>query len=261
MSCFSGPADWWTEGTDAGRTHIATKGVVQANNFLSFDAGCSSSYSGSGSTWTDLIGGKTATMLNTTFSSINGGVINHNGTSAYSTIANTAYTLGSSFSIELWSYWNSPTPPAQNPFVGCMYTNSANPPSGDWNSGAGNNIGLLIGFASLRYRSTPSNLETAVTWTNPTTQAWHHYVFTLNSGTGIVYLDTVQVHTASNYQTTFPTTLATYGIGKSDNNGSPSSPRGFWNGYISNFRIYTGKTLTQIEVTQNYNALRTRFGV
>ena len=261
MSVYAGPADWWTDGTNAGRTHIATKGVVQASTFLSFDAGCSSSYPGSGTTWTDLIGSNTATLLNTTYSSLNGGVINYNGTSAYSTIPRTAYTLGSNFSIELWSYWNSATAPASNPFVGCMYTNAANPPSGDWNSGAGNNTGLLIGFGSLRYRSTPSFLETSVTWANPTVQAWHHYVFTLNSGTGTVYVDTVQVHTAANYLTTFPATLATYGIGKSDNNGSPSSPRGFWNGYISNFRIYIGKTLTQAEVAQNYNALRGRFGL
>ena len=29
MGLFAGPADWWTDGTNEGRTHIATKGVCK----------------------------------------------------------------------------------------------------------------------------------------------------------------------------------------------------------------------------------------
>ena len=228
--------------------------IVSTGQFLYLDAGNSRSYPGSGTTWTDLIGNKTASMVSTTYSSINGGVINHNGTNAYSTIANTAYTLGSSFSIEIWAYWNSATPPASNPWTGCLYTNSA---LNDWNIGAGNNNGLLISFNSNRYISN-TGAETGSSWTNPTVQAWHQYVFTFNSGTGIVYVDNQQVNSASNYRTSFGVTLDSYGIGKSDTSGPA---RGFWNGYISNFKLYIGKTLTAAEIRQNYNALRGRFGV
>ena len=34
MGAFAGPADWWTDGTDDGRTHIATKGIVQSGLVL-----------------------------------------------------------------------------------------------------------------------------------------------------------------------------------------------------------------------------------
>lgn len=56
MSIYSGPADWWTDGTDDGRRHVATKGIVQSGLVLNLDAGVSASYPGSGSTWNDLSG-------------------------------------------------------------------------------------------------------------------------------------------------------------------------------------------------------------
>jgi|11BtaG_2_1085332.scaffolds.fasta_scaffold50689_2 hypothetical protein len=57
---------------------IVTDGLV-----LHLDAGNSNSYSGSGSTWTDLSGnGHNATLYNTTFSSANSGSLVFNGTSS-----------------------------------------------------------------------------------------------------------------------------------------------------------------------------------
>ena len=47
---------WWnlTGGTDSLRTYIATNKVVQSGLVLNLDAGASTSYVGSGTTWTDL---------------------------------------------------------------------------------------------------------------------------------------------------------------------------------------------------------------
>jgi hypothetical protein len=70
MSSFAGPADWWTEGTNSGRTHIATKGIVQTNIVLNLDPGVSSSYPESGTAWTDLSGsGNNGTLSNVTYNS------------------------------------------------------------------------------------------------------------------------------------------------------------------------------------------------
>jgi hypothetical protein len=56
MGVFAGVEKTWASQTNTGRTHIATKGIVQSGLVLNLDAGVSSSYSGSGTTWTDLSG-------------------------------------------------------------------------------------------------------------------------------------------------------------------------------------------------------------
>ncbi len=57
--------------------------IITDSLVLHLDAGNTNSYSGSGSTWTDLSGnGYNATLSNTTFSSANGGSLVFNGTSS-----------------------------------------------------------------------------------------------------------------------------------------------------------------------------------
>jgi hypothetical protein len=226
-------------------------GIVTSGLVFNVDAGNTASYPGIGNTWTDLISGTQVSLINSpTYNSANSGFLVFNGSNQRATYPNTAYTLGSTFSIEVWSYWASPTPPASNPFTGCMYTNSA---LADWNTGTGSNSGLLLGFNSIYYRSSGIG-ETTGTWT-ASTQQWHHYVITINNGTGYVYFDTNQVYTATNFRTTY-STAGTYGIGVCDTFGSV---RGHWNGYISNVKVYVGKALSAAEVLQNYNALAERY--
>lgn len=57
MSVHGGPAKWWTKGYDAGRIHVASKGIVQSGLVLNLDSGASTSYPGTGTTWYDLSGG------------------------------------------------------------------------------------------------------------------------------------------------------------------------------------------------------------
>lgn len=58
MSVYSGPADWWTDGTDQGRTYIATRGIVQSNLVLNLDAGNTTSVPKTNllTTWVDYAG-------------------------------------------------------------------------------------------------------------------------------------------------------------------------------------------------------------
>lgn len=104
MSVYAGPADWWTDRTNIGRTHIATKGVVQTGLVFNLDAGVSSSYAGSGSTWNDLSANPiNGTLSGGTFSSKNGGTITA-GTATLVNMGNLAtnskLSLTQNFSIE-----------------------------------------------------------------------------------------------------------------------------------------------------------------
>ena len=81
MGVYGGVEPTWAAQTNAGRTHIATKGVVQSGLVLNLDAGASTSYPGSGTTWTDLSGnGNNGSLVNgPTFNSSNGGSISFDG--------------------------------------------------------------------------------------------------------------------------------------------------------------------------------------
>jgi hypothetical protein len=80
---------------------IVTNGLV-----LNYDAGQQNSYSGSGTTWTDLSGrGNTGTLTNgPTYSSANGGSIVFDGVDDYVNIGSQSLVGSgtSPFSVELW---------------------------------------------------------------------------------------------------------------------------------------------------------------
>lgn len=102
MGAYAGPAQWWTDNTDPGRTHIATKGVVQNGIVQNLDAGVSSSYPGSGTTWTDISGQNiNGTLTNgPTYSSTNGGYIIFDGTDDY---VDTGYSVNNTnFTLDFW---------------------------------------------------------------------------------------------------------------------------------------------------------------
>lgn len=70
MSIAYGISNDWAKETDAGRTHIATKGVYANNLVFNIDFGSNSCYSGSGTSLIDLTGSYTGTLVNgPTFSS------------------------------------------------------------------------------------------------------------------------------------------------------------------------------------------------
>jgi len=105
MGVYAGIAQWWID-IDPARWYGIASGVVTNGLVLALDAGISRSYSGIGTTWTDLSGnGKNATLINgPTYSSANGGSIVFDGSNDYAEISN-ASTLGGftgDFSIEFW---------------------------------------------------------------------------------------------------------------------------------------------------------------
>jgi hypothetical protein len=88
MSVYSGPADWWTDGTNNGRTYIATRGLIQTGLIFNIDAGVSSSYPGTGAAFNDIENGANLTLFNSvTYSSSDCyGALVFNGTNQYGSI-------------------------------------------------------------------------------------------------------------------------------------------------------------------------------
>ena len=238
--------------------------LVKTNLVLNLDAGNYISYPGSGTIWNDLSGNGNSATINTDnynilYSTINKGAFYFNGSpdnpnANYFSIPNTAFTLGANFTIEIWNYYDSASAPASDPRTGaCLYTNSA---LADWNTGAGNNNGLLFGYGAVLYVNN-SGTTIQTNFSTPTTRAWHHHLLVVNNGTGRVYIDGASVATLSNMRT-YTQSNGTLGIGQAD---KPSiSNRGQYLGYIPVVNVYT-KALTISEVLQNYNTLRGRYGI
>jgi len=108
VGVYAGIEPTWAAQTNAGRSHIATKVVVQSGIVLNLDAGVSSSYSGVGTSWTDLSGnGNTGTLINgPTYTSSNGGSIAFDGTNDRITTGD-MFDPNSNFTFSVWSRTNA----------------------------------------------------------------------------------------------------------------------------------------------------------
>ena len=214
---------------------IVTDGLVFA-----LDAANKKSYPGSGTTWSDLSGnGNNGTLVNgPTFDSGNGGSIVFDGTNDY---ISTQLTCGTTFTWSVWfntdvvssGYRNIIAIPSPNYMLMLLDDNTTS--MGFWTPDG-------LGGGSLNMDSISSN-------------TWYNAVF-VREGNSIT----------NGYKTYLN------GVFKGQaNTGTWSSSDYVWlggrsgisqylNGNISNVQIYT-KALSSTEVTQNYNALKSRFGL
>ena len=226
---------------------IVTDGLV-----LALDANNSKSYSGSGTTWSDLSGnGNNATLTNNPsylFNTVNKYyVFNFDGTDDYCTIASPSIlnSMGSSnFTISFWVYRQT-LPPTGNGEM--LYQSS------DLNDGF---VICLSGSSfrvELRDRQSTngtvagvSNIFTADTWTN--------VVLVKNSTTYTGYSQGISKGSFTGYADV-STTANFVDIGRV-NWWGPS----YWEGNIATVSAYN-KALSAEEVQQNFNAVRGRFGI
>ena len=228
--------------------------IVTDNLVFCLDAANTKSYPGSGSTWYDLKnGGYNAIKSGPSWSNTNSGVFTYDGTDDRVTFDKAAFTLGSTFTIEIWYRYTSSE---GNVFAnGGLFTQGAD---GDWNTSVGSNKGLVLGANDIVYHT--GSAQVWQSYTNvPSQNNWHQFVFTLDSGTGKVLIDgaSSEIYSATNFQSTYSNANGLYGIGLAD---KYSSYRGEFIGDISIFRVYNA-VLTTSEIQQNFNALRGRFGI
>ena len=222
--------------------------LVMNGLVLCLDAANTKSYPGSGTTWTDLSGrGNTGTLTNgPTYSSANGGSIVFDGNNQYITCGNIPTIGTGDFAINCWVYLPNVTP------TDC------------WRAivTIGNGYTTAGGITLYAPRHTsPVNTAVAIlNGVNPTiggtsnvnNSVWHHIVLTRLSNNLSIYVDSVSEVSTSNTANITQTAIT---IGRDINCGNT-----YYQGNIAQVSIYN-RALTAAEVSQNYNALRGRFGI
>jgi hypothetical protein len=220
---------------------IVTDGLV-----LCLDAANSKSYPKTGTSWFDLSGGNNnGTLTNgPAFSSLNGGSISFDGTNDLVNLTNTPNLdiTTNDFALELWLYYLRSSASAAKVAARGAYLTTG------WTIYAGK-FGSLPDQISFQYGST--------TWIgvgglDVTENNWYHVCVTRLNGTITTYINNTNTGSrvdSYNFSSTNPTI-----IGRNAISGD------WFKGSVAVFRQYN-IGLNNNQVTQNFNALRGRFGI
>jgi hypothetical protein len=224
--------------------------VVDSNLKLWLDAGQSTSYSGSGATWTDLSGnGKTYTLTaSPTYSSTTGGgVITFAGASSqYATSAATLYnsTTFPAYTISLWVY-----PTGAGNFV--QVDGQTTPNTGYHYSAIEISAGGVIKFGQW------TGGMTTIATSTQSLNAWYNLVITYSSVLARAYVNGVSVGTSA---TTWSAPGASTFMALMSTDATNMGTAGYASGSVGAFMVYN-RALIADEVTTNFNALRGRYGI
>jgi hypothetical protein len=223
-------------------------GIVTDGLILHLDAGDSSSYPGSGTTWSDLSGqGNNATLTNgPTYSSADGGSIVFDGSNDYVTTGNELDPVADGLFADSSSSWSVTS-----------WFNSDTVASGDRAiTGKGGGTGSSATYVT--YQSS-GNLNvrlrggTITTVSSISANTWYQVTVTWDGTTAKSYLNGA-----------FTTNLAVGTASKQTNNfcigATASGVNNFFDGKISFTSVYD-RALTAAEVTQNFDALKGRYGL
>ena len=228
--------------------------IVRSGLVLSLDAANPKSYVSGSTVWNDLSNNNnTNTLVNTpTFSSVNGGGLVFNGTTQYVSASDSTSLRPTSFSIDTWFRPTS---------LGAYNTVVVKPVNGPaWTPPyLSYMIRLQSGTAlecSTNTGGTYRSLSTSRTFSTNTT---YNVSFTANSSTGalVVYLNGSVLNSTTTTAGAITYTALPLLIGASHG----ASPVGeYFAGSIYSVKIYN-TILSSTEITQNYEAQKTRFGL
>lgn len=218
-------------------------GIVRNNLLMHHDAGQTASYPKTGTTLTDMVAASyPGTLTNgPTYDSADGGSIKFDGVNDHVTMSSSLAALCTAdITAEAWFKMTSTSPD----WVRVIGTggNSGNRTFGLWyNTGSNYILWQRYGAAD------PAILITQALSLN----TWYHFVATTSGNSHVLYLNNVQKGTAT-----------AAGPWASSSENVTLGYAGFHSpitGNISIARLYS-KALTAAEVTQNWNAQKTRFG-
>jgi len=226
---------------------IVTNGLV-----LCLDAGNVKSYPGSGTTWTDLSGrGNTGTLTNgPTYSSANGGSLVFDGTNDYVLVGNNIFRYQDNFTIEAIARFTS-LPTNTNGVCGSRHPIVSNNEWGyNLEIGSTGKVGWVI-------YDTVSTANTAVSTSSIIGSQYFHAVGMKLGTTMSLYLNGVLQESKilsvnGIYYVDRPFTIGgLYRCGGSD----------FYStGNIAKVSVYN-RALSATEISQNYNATKSRYGL
>ncbi len=226
-------------------THYNVKTVTDGL-VLALDAGNVKSYPGSGTTWTDLSGnGNTGTFTTgVTYAAVNGGAFNFDGGDAsHIQIVNTTGQLDfpGDFTVALWIY---PT----------QYHRTYQTMIDTYPGGATNGWIFTTMYSSsqvISWYTEGSNWQPS--GTAVTLNAWNYVVASRIGTTVKLYKNETQIHSHSD------SSNIRGGVGRIGRGLDDGNNYGNVFGKISNVQIYKGKGFSAAEVSQNYNALKSRY--
>jgi WD40 repeat protein len=220
---------------------ISLNGLV-----LCLDAANIKSYSGSGTSWTDLTGkGNNATLTNgPTYSSANCGSIVFDGVNDYvNTVTATSLGINSASTPFTIGAWFKTTGTSEY-YLFDNYNGS-------------NDISLRIdgGKLEVYLQPTVSGIINAVQFgSGYNNNAWHNFTITWNGSNVLTaYADGVNIGINTTTLSGSFETNAAFQIGN-----RPVPGAGVFSGNIAQVSVYN-RALTSSEIQQNYNALRGRF--
>ncbi len=227
-----------TRSADAGGRGVRTipSGIVTDGLVLWLDAGISPSYTGSGTTWTDLSGNNNnGTLTNgPTYSSANGGAIVFDGVNDFAIASLPSVTSYNTFTYNVWVYSTNNS----------GYRTIIDQGNDTWFFGT--NLGELITYNPNLNSGYVININ-----------QWYNLGVThVIGGPILFYVNGNLVYTSTNNSSNFSTSY--FGIGAGVR--SPTLADEFWSGNIAVAQIYN-RALSAAEVLQNYNALKSRFGL
>lgn len=212
--------------------------IVLDGLILEFDAGNSSSYSGIGNTGYTIAGaGVTASLINgTSFSTLNGGSFVFDGSNDH-IILNDFYLTQTNSSNE---YTIMASGKLATISTGVRQLISSDSGGYDWSFGAaGTGYFIFTGAGSTSASTQDLN--------------WHIFAAQWSSAGSRLYLDnSLLINTTVAYDANINQTF----IGKNPTVGFGE----YWNGNVGTVLIYN-RILTTQELTQNYNALKGRYGL
>ena len=219
-----------------GASPIVTDGLVFAVDAANYE-----SYSGSGTTWTDLAGSNNGTLSGTTHGPANGGVFVFDGTDDIIQFSNEIINPNSDFTFESWIR------PSDVTLTGTIVSDKDNIGSLQirfWSSGATiqivdsyqANVGAFTNFTAIN-------------------NTWYNVTIVFTNSQFKVYVNggsaTITNHTKSLSDITTSNGFVIANI--SDSNRP-------FEGNIALTQIYN-KALSAAEVLQNYNSLKSRFNL
>ena len=229
--------------------------IVDSSLVLWLDAAQTTSYPGTGTTWTDLSGnGNNGTLTSgPTYNASNGGSIrfNGNGSGNYVSASDSVSLRPTNITVCTWAKFNSFNSTntgvivkPQNSTVGGGWTN----PYLSWMirvEGTGTIFDVSIGSSSVYYPAGSAYSFSTNTW----------YLLTLTyDGTNLKgYVNTSLISSSS------PGAVINYTVNPIQI-GAMNSSLEYLNGYVSDTMIYN-RALTADEITTNFNALRGRYGI
>ena len=229
--------------------------VITSGLVLNLDAANPASYSGSGTTWTDISSsGNIGTFVgNPTYNSSNGGSINFSGTNGnndYVSVANTAsLDLTTAGTLSIWINPNSLTQLGITNLIGKTTGGDSGNQSYYLYWIGGEIKGIIQNSGTYNSISTPI----------PTALGWYNYVFTWGNGYLNLYKNGVLVSTPVSKTINAQSLNTTVNIGGYIFGGAGLNNNTF-NGKIPIVNIYN-RDLSSTEVLFNFNLIKSRFGL